>query len=279
MDTSVERSITEFENILANAPKSLLVTANLLGELFQTNVNVPKYIELRNKLEESVIQFRDQLLPSSEDLCVEIKNFFEIFNVLTYDEWKGDLSAWQKDILTLKEKSKSLYSSLTILGSEVRKITPASISLQNKLTIEKKEALICYEDYSQHSDNLFTAAPLVSLVPLIGWIVGPILFAVGIDVGKKAKQKLLQAQESEKAVSMIEDCLLDAIKNFADSIFLIAGFFNYLENELKSIHKHSESNIKIKFKIIKSKSGNVMSKCDIFVALVPYIKNAYDGIV
>jgi len=274
-----QNSLDELKQAIDTAPKQILITADYLGGLFVVEVKSPKFLQIRDQMRTHVKSFRDVLMPQTEEVCDDLKTFFRTFRALTFEEWEKDIFSSLDEIYALKDKVSTLCRSYDKLSSEVNGVIPKTNALKNDLIEREDTAMISYEAHKKHRNNLYIAAAVITPIPFVGWVVGPILAASGKICDSISKDSFEDAKIAEDAISKINSNILPSINNFSIVLNAIDGFFLSIEKDIKNgLLTKSKLKLKNHFLLMKDSSNEIMQKCDKFVGFIPLIKSEFKKI-
>ena len=132
-------------------------------------------------------------------------------------------------------------------------------------------------ELQKKADIKFGFAIGLAFIPGVCFIATPILGVSAHD--DKIELKALQGEQGKllAVAKTISDILIPALKNFTDSLGVIAGFFSVMKANLESLRNLS-SEQRIHYRMVNKKTDIVIENCKKFQAVLPSVRSDFQAI-
>ena len=241
-----------------------------------------KFRKLRDDTRKDAIVYLKNVLPVSMKAVKGIREYFENYQVLTFDKWKEDL----KDIIEETEAYRSycevlLHMHENILVSLKKKQDQAKIILTEFKKLEEKYRR--EKEAFEKSENIKKGfAIFLVFIPGVNVIAAPLL-GLGADSDfAKAVAKEEEAEVQTTATLVVTETMIPALNHIIDGLNAAAGFFSVMTDELHSFEDRARGSLEKPrlrhYKIMKNQAGEIKSISREFFAMLPGVKTDFEAI-
>jgi hypothetical protein len=211
-----------------------------------------------------------------------IKEYFEYYDALDYEEWCELLPDIREETRIYKEVAQTLLEMHEVLMTSLKKREDDAKIIMTEfedlqITFEEQKKIL---DASAESRMKWAFALL--FVPGVNLIAYPLLTSLAREDTVKAIAKGGQAKVHEAAVIVVAETLIPALSNFIDGLKKTAGFFEAMEKDMQSFEGKAETNIdspkRLHYKVMRKKANEMKSLCQAFYAALPDVRTDFAAI-
>lgn len=278
--STVASSIGEFaENMrLFSLNMRALYTTEAVGGFSDA---AKKLREVRDATRNDAQVYLKGILPVCHNFVSSIKNLFEFYYILNYDEWDENL----EDILEEAEQNEELSSYIlkiheTFLTTMKQRQDEANIATKelHELTEKFKDIL------KNTAEKVQVAGAWVKKLNFspINIILYPFLTLV---YSGKVGEYLADESNSQIATAAllnINDSLIPALKAFVQGLTKAAAFFSVIHNDIREFKRRGDAALEKKkrwhFVIMKGKANIIMNSSDQFLGILPDVRTDFEAI-
>ena len=278
--STVASSIGEFaENMrLFSLNMRALYTTEAVGGFSDA---AKKLREVRDATRNDAQVYLKGILPVCHNFVSSIKNLFEFYYILNYDEWDENL----EDILEEAEQNEELSSYIlkiheTFLTTMKQRQDEANIATKelHELTEKFKDIL------KNTAEKVQVAGAWVKKLNFspINIILYPFLALV---YSGKVGEYLADESNSQIATAAllnINDSLIPALKAFVQGLTKAAAFFSVIHNDIREFKRRGDAALEKKkrwhFVIMKGKANIIMNNSDQFLGILPDVRTDFEAI-
>jgi hypothetical protein len=211
-----------------------------------------------------------------------IKEYFEYYDALDYEEWcellpdiREETRIYKEVAQTLLEMHEVLMTSLKEREDDAKIIMTEFEDLQ--ITFEEQKKIL-----EASAESRMKWASTLLCVPGVNLIATPLLTSLAREDTVRAIAKGGQAKVHEAAVLVVANALIPALSHFIDGLKKTAGFFQAMEKELQSFEGKAETNIdspkRLHYKVMRKKAKEMKSLCQAFYAALPDVRTDFAAI-
>ena len=285
---TTENEVIDFKENLKEMPRNLRFFSQSLRSLYAendvgTSTDVSgKFRKLRDDTRQDAILYLKCHLPISTKFVSSIKDYFEYYEVLDYEEWcklLPDIHEETRIRLEVAQKVIEMHEKLTISlkkREDQAKIIMTEFKVLQSAFEEQKEIL----EASVESKMNWALALL--FVPGVNLIAFPYLTSLALEDTVKAIAKRGQADVHGAAVLIVANALIPALSHFIDGLKKAAGFFQAVEKELQSFDSKARKNIdsskRLHYKVMSKEAKEIKCLCQGFYAALPDVRTDFAAI-
>ena len=241
-----------------------------------------EFRKLRDDTRNDAIVYHQYILPVSTKFVSSIREYFEYYDALNYEEWCEMLP----DILQETKGYKELCD--TVLQMHEDFLVPLKKRNDEVLLLVTKfeDLEVEYEkkkrELEERAQKNLDWAIFLSFVPYIGPMAAQVLGGLADLHMAKAVVEGQQAKIQEAASVALSKALIPALEKFINGIEIAAGFFSTIEHELMSF-KNKASNAdddpkKCHYMVMKKEAEDMKSICQTFYAVLPAVRTDFKAI-
>ena len=232
-----------------------------------------EFRKLRDKTRDDAMVYNQYILPVSTKFVSSIREYFEYYDALNYEEWCEMLSDILQEIKGYKELCDTVLQVHEDVLVPLKKRNDEALLLVTKfkdLEVEFEKRKRELEERAQKNRDW---AIFLAFVPYIGPMAAQGLgFLADVHMAKAVAEGQ-QAKIQEAASVALSKALIPALKKFINGIEIAAGFFSTIEHELMSF-ENKASNAdddpkKCHYMVMKTEAKDMKSTCQTFYAVLP----------
>ena len=221
------------------------------------------------------------ILPVCHTFVSSIKNLFEFYQFLNYDEWDENL----EDILEEAEQNEELSSYilkihesfLTTMKERQDEANIATAEL-HELTVKKKDIL------KNTAEEVQTAGRWVKMMNFfpVNILLEPLLRFVFSGKVSEYLADECNSHIATAALLKINNSLIPALKAFVEGLTKAAAFFSIVHNDLREFKRSGDAVLEKKkrrhFGIMQGKASIIMNNSDRFLGVLPDVRTDFEVI-
>ena len=248
-----------------------------------TSIDVSKrFRKLRDDTRQDAILYLKCHLPISTKFVSSIKEYFEYYEVLDYEEWCEMLpDIREKTTIYLEVAQKVIEMHEELMISLKKREDQAKIIMKEfkglQSAFEKQKKIL----EATANSNMNWAIALF-FVPGVNLIACPYFVFLAREDTVKAIAKSGQADVNGAAALVVANTLIPALPKFIDGLKKAAGFFQVMEKELQSFEgkagKNIESPKQLHYKVMSKAAKEMKALCQAFYAVLPDVRNDFETI-
>ena len=241
-----------------------------------------KFRKLRDDTRQDAILYLKFHLPISTKFVSSIKEYFEYYEVLDYEQWcemLPDIREETRDYLEVAQKVIKMHEELMI--SLKKREDQAKIIMKEFKDLESafEEQKKMLEATAELNKNWAVA---LFFVPGVNLIAYPYFNSLALEDTVKAIAKSGQADVHGAAVLVVAYTLIPALSKFIDGLKKAATFFQVMEKELQSFEgkagKNIESPKQLHYKVMSKAAKEMKALCQAFYAVLPDVRTDFEAI-
>lgn len=283
----MDQKIANLQDNLDKLPLSMRAFSLAMRSLYAekavggSSESSKKFQKLRDDTRNDAMVYLKGILPVTTKFISNLQEFFEIYTVVTFDEWKECLV----DVVSEAEERRQVANVLVelykgmLISLKKRQDSAAEILITMKnLTAEyeKKEAEL-RASAKMKADWAFG----LSFIPFVNVIAAPLLVVAAEEDSAKAIATCEEAKIGEAAALTVEKTLVPALSEFIMGLEAATGFLNILHQELVQFQtqgQKAKEKPKLHYKTMRSKAEGIVSRCRRFYAMIPSVETDFDAI-
>ena len=280
------------EDFMSNLTDDIIETAvNMkifslsMCSLFSTKaINYSKFQKLCNDLRNDSILYLDEILPISKAFVGSLDEFFEIYEALSFTVWNDNLEF----IITTARKYYEQAMAVKELHQELLLSLKPKVSRADEILLEFKELASQFQKEKERMeavcDKKYRYAAALLFIPVIGLIAYYFLCKSAETSSAMALAANANAEMACYAKGTVKGVLCEALENFINGVARLAGFFEELEMDLKTITskgneaKSAEQNMREKkwhYEMMKGRAGKMRSSCGALIRMIPGVRTDF----
>ena len=285
IEKQTKNSVKGLREQLQNMPVNMRIFSLCMRSLYSdqalgtSSKGASKFRELRDNTRNDAMVYLKGVLPLSTKLVSSISEYFEYYEALEYEEWRGMLS----DILEETTGHRELCQTLLKMHEDI--LVPLK-ERQDQALVIIEELKHLQEEFKKKKKELEDMAGTkrswaigLAFIPVVNLIASPILSASAESDLADAVAKGCEAKVQEAAAIAVRYTLIPALKDFIDGISSAAAFFAVMEQELKKFEGKAEQNKsaskELHYKIMKAQASDMKSLCQGFYAVIPEVRTDF----
>jgi hypothetical protein len=243
-----------------------------------------KFRKLRDDTRDDAKIYFKVILPLTTKFVCSVKEFFEYYDALSYEEWCETLPDILEDIKTHKELAHTLLKMYKEIMVPLKKREDEAKIIMTNF----KDLQINYEKFTKEcQDKAKTKrnwAYALAFIPVVNLIATPLLRSFANEDTAKAIAKIQETKILGTAALAVAETLIPALSDFIESLSKAASFFKIMEIEIESFGKKGEaamskeSRKKSHYRIMKNKVVTINPSCHAFFAALPAILTDFEAI-
>ena len=285
---TTENAVSNLRENLMDMPKNMRLFSVSMRSLYSTEAvgtssNVAqKFRALRDNTRQDAILYLNCYLPISTKFVSSLKEFFEYYEALSYEEWCEMLPDIREETATNKqvaqtvlEMHEELMTSLKKREDEATVIMKEFKNLQNQFEDKKQEL-------ERAARGKIDWALTLCFVPGINLIACPLLESSAKEDTVRAIAQGAESKLNEAAALVVANTLIPALSHFINGLKSAAGFFQTMEKELQTFEdkaaRNMESPKQLHYKVMSKKAAEMKSLCQAFYAALPDVRTDFAAI-
>ena len=285
IEKQTKNSVKGLREQLQNMPVNMRIFSLCMRSLYSdqalgtSSKGARKFRKLRDNTRNDAMVYLKGVLPLSTKLVSSISEYFEYYEALEYEEWRGMLS----DILEETTGHRELCQTLLQMHEDI--LVPLK-ERQDQALVIIEELKHLQEEFKRKKKELEDMAGTkrswaigLAFIPFVNLIASPILSASAESDLADAVAKGCEAKVQEAAAIAVRYTLIPALKGFIDGISSAAAFFAVMEQELKKFEgkaeKSKSDSKELYYKIMKAQASDMKSLCQGFYAVIPEVRTDF----
>ena len=253
-----------------------LYSTDAVGGQFEAAVQFRK---LRDDTRDDGVIYLHCLLPMTMKFVGLLKDYFDYYAALGFDDWKKYLSDVVAHVKKSQEVGKFLLENhKTMMISLKKRQDQAKVIMKKLKDLEAQYEATAKKLEKKGELERLWAIPL-AFIPEVGDIASVILTAFGDSDIAKAMAMIQQSKIDEAAALVVEHTLIPAIQDFLKGLSAAAGFFQVVEEDLKDFGGKAETAeddpSKLYFLVMKHDAQSIQNLCDDFLAVLPDVQTDF----
>ena len=283
--TATQNVVSDLKKNLSVLPTNMCLFSLAMRSLYATKAVgtstdvAQKFRKLRDDTRQDAILYLKCYLPISTKFVGSIKEYFEYYEVLSYDEWCEMLPDIRQETATYKEVAQTLLEMHEELMTSLKKRQDAAEvimsefkELQSKFEEQKKkfEAAATYK--TEWASSLL-------FIPVINVLVCPLLKSHANEDTVRAIAKGAESKLNEAAALVVANALIPALSHFIEGLKKAAGFFQTMEKELETFEgKAVQSPKQLHYNVMSKEAAGMKSLVQAFYAALPDVRTNFAAI-
>ena len=280
-----KKNVDTLKADLKNMPVDMRLFTLSMRSLYSTDAvggqseAAQKFRKLRDDTRHDGVIYLRCLLPLTMKYVGLLKDYFDYYASLGFDDWKKYLSdvvahvkASQQVAQFLLENHKTMMTSLKKREDEAKIIMKELKDLEAQYEASAKKLA------RKGKTEKFWAIPL-ALIPFVGVIASAVITAFGDTDVAKAMAEVQESKIDEAGSVVIAHTIIPAIESFLKGLSGAAGYFQVVEEDLKDFEGKAETGekdpSKLYFSLMKHDAQDIQSLCDDFLAVLPDVQTDF----
>jgi hypothetical protein len=239
-----------------------------------TDETCKSIVELQHHTRDDAKLFIKVILPLTTNFVSFIKNYFELYKALSFDDWCKNFQTFLEKAKLQKEFAQTLVMMYEDMTARIKR-------RQDKATVMKKGYRIKKDQYDAIAEESKASAKTkkywkigLAFVPGVNLIACPLLYKSQSKDMKRASEHEGKSKDQQVAADVVEEHLIPSLSSFIEGLKGAAGFFQIREEELKSLHgkKGMESFQREHYKLIRSNFDKMHRSFVRFYDVLPDIR-------
>lgn len=285
IEKQAENSVKDLREQLQSMPVDMRIFSLCMRSLYSDQAvgtdseGARKFRELRDNTRNDAMVYLKGVLPLSTKLVSSIRDYFEYYEALEYEEWREMLSDILEETIGYREMCQALLKMHEDILVPLKERED-----QARLIVEELKHL--QEEFERKKEELESKASTkrswavgLAFVPFVKAIASPMLFAAAETDLADAVAKGCEAKVQEAAAITVSSTLITALKGFIGGISKAAGFFSVMEQELRRFEGRAEKgksdSNKLYYKTMKAQARDMKSLCQGFYAVIPEVRTDF----
>ena len=283
-----EREVKALEEALKDMTVDMRLFSLTLRSLYVQNAvgtneePAKEFRRLRDDTREDAMVYLRYILPVCTKFVSSIREYFEYYDALNYEEWCQMLPDILQETTSYKELCGTVLQMHEDILVPLKKRKDEALLLVTKfkdLQVEYEEKKKELEEGAQTKRDW---AIFLCFVPYIGPIAAPLLGAsADLDMAKAVAEGQ-QAKIQEAASMVASNTLIPALENFINGIKKATGFFSVMEQELMNFENTASNSVdnpkKLYYIVMQNEAKEMKSTCQSFYAVLPDVRTDFQAI-
>ena len=221
------------------------------------------------------------ILPVCHTFVSSIKNLFEFYHFLNYDEWDENL----EDILEEAEQNEELSSYILKIHESFLTTMKERQDEANIATAELHELTVKMKDILKNTaEEVQTAGRWVKMMNFfpVNILLEPLLRFVFPGKVSEYLADECNSHIATAALLKINNSLIPALKAFVEGLTKAAAFFSIIHNDLREFKRRGDAVLEKKkrrhFGIMQGKASIIMNNSDRFLGVLPDVRTDFEVI-
>ncbi|XP_033121896.1 uncharacterized protein LOC117120910 [Anneissia japonica] len=284
----VETQLNDLAVTVKDVPKRMRVFSLCMRSLYAETAlsgssdTTRKINKIRDDTRKDALVYVKGVLPASTMLVRNLKDFFENYEALGFEDWKEilpdileDVKGYQQCCVEIVELHKKIMTPLKERQDEAKVLVAELKNLTKELEKKKREL-----EESAQTKSIWAAA--LFFVPVVNVVATPLLCKSADDDLVNSVAKNAQCVVNNAAVVVISEAMIPALAEFIGGLESIAGFFKVVEEELTTFHNRGEMAMedakKQHYLLMKNEAKEIRQGCREFFAMIPGITTDFECI-
>ena len=272
------------DDIIETAVNMKIFSLSMCSLFSTESVNYSKFRKLYNDLRNDSILYVDEILPISKAYVGSLDEFFEIYKALSFTVWNDNLEF----IITTARKYYEQAMAVKELHQELLLSLKPKVSRADEILLEFKDMASHFQKEKEKLEAIcekkYIFATALFFIPIIGQIACYFLCRSAKNSSAMASAANANAEMVCYAKFTVKGVLCKALENFINGVARLAGFFEELEMDLKTITnkgneaKSAEQNMREKkwhYEMMKERAGKVRSSCGALIRMIPNVRTDF----
>ena len=285
IEKQTENSVKDLREQLQNMPVDMRIFSLCMRSLYSdqalgtSSKGASKFRELRDNTRNDAMVYLKGVLPLSTKLVSSISEYFEYYEALEYEEWRGMLSGILEETTGHRELCQTLLKMHEDILVPLKERQDQALVIIEELKHLQEEFKRKKKELEDMAGTKRSWAIGLAFIPLVNLIASPMLSASAESDLADAVAKGCEAKVQEAAAIAVSNTLIPALKGFIDGISSAAAFFAVMEQELKKFEGKAEqsksASKELYYKIMKAQVSDMKSLCQGFYAVIPEVRTDF----
>ena len=239
-----------------------------------------KFRKIRDDTRQDAMVYLKCILPVTTSFIRSVKKYFENYEALSYEEWLNTLPDILEDTKEHKDFTQSLLDMYRKIMVPFKKREDDAKRLMREFEdLQSKYKKLCAE-YEATANKKKKWANALLFVPVVNLIAYPLLGKSARKNNAKALASKTDAEFHQNAARAVAETLNPALSSFIDGLKNLAGFFQVLEQELKSFEKQAERDERkmLHYKVMCYSAKDIKSLCHAFYQVLPDVETDFEAL-
>ncbi|CAG8497320.1 20927_t:CDS:2, partial [Cetraspora pellucida] len=271
---------SDVENLQLNiddATFNLYCACSSLYACYTTNDSSnERFVNLRQEVTNDAKIYGDIIFPHSTKVVQAVKDTFEYYSALSWDEFTTCITDITEDVRKHNEEVNIAIEYhreiLKNFNAHAKNADDVIKSLDLDVKLKKQQA----ERLQKAADKRYKWAIVLFFVPGVNVVGTPLLAMSGDDYEVDAIAAIEESDLAGKASACIREALCPAIQNFITALLGIQGFFTKLLSELTTVSKFEAK--KPHFILYNKKADTILKSCNNYFGAIPYSLSQLDAL-
>ncbi|XP_028399845.1 uncharacterized protein LOC114523181 [Dendronephthya gigantea] len=255
-DNTIQKAVNKLSENLEELPRNMRQFSSVFRDLYADQAvggnsdAAVKFRKIRDDTRQDAMVYLKCILPATTNFIRSVKEYFENYEALSYEEWCEMLP----DILEETKEHKDLAQTVLHMYQDIR------VPLKKR----QDSARMVMTEFS----NLQTVYHLSEESPSAN--------------AARAIASEKQYKVNKNAARLVAETLIPALSRFIDGMQKVAEFYRVIEKEQKSFEDRTEQRIdKLKqshYNVIRNSVREIKSLCAEFYAVIPDIRTDFKAL-
>ncbi|XP_071834897.1 uncharacterized protein [Apostichopus japonicus] len=279
--------LTDFADTFRDIPKNMRLFSLCMRALYAEHAigtsssTARKLNRIRNDTRRDALVYVNGILPVSTSVVRSLKEFFDMYDSLDFDEWREYLPSILEDVKGHRQCCETLVKMHQVIMVPLKKRQDEARVLISELTglTEELEAKTLELETSAKSKDKWACHLL--FIPGLNVTVAPLLKLSAAADNIKAVADGQQSKINRSTIIVVSETMMPAISAFVDGLNAAAGFFKVIENDIASFEHNKVnggSHQQLHYKIMKKQAAKIATHCREFYAMLPDVESDFKAI-
>ena len=238
-----------------------------------------KFRKLRDDTKNDAAVYLQCILPESTKFVSCLKEYFEYYDTLSFDEWLESLQDILEESKTYKAQAQAVLKMHEMIIEPLKKRQDEAKIIMTEFRDLQKEFEKKKNELEAKARDQRGWACALAAVPYVGLIVCPLLRAFGDANLAEAIATQQQSDIEEAAALIVAEAIIPALCNIVDGLVKAAGFFEIVEEELRSFMEKPETEIEspkqLYYNRLNAEAKEIKLLCQRFFTILPEIRTDF----
>ncbi|XP_028399607.1 uncharacterized protein LOC114523008 [Dendronephthya gigantea] len=281
-----EKDLNSLSQNLKEMPESMRLFSLCFRSLYSDNAvgghseAAVKFRKIRDDTRQDAMVYLKCVLPATTNFIRSVKEYFGTYEALSYEEWYRMLPDILEDTKAHKDLAQmvlDLYENIMVPLKQ--REDDATTVMKEFEGLQSKYEEICKEYEATASSKRKWASALL-FVPVVNMIACPLLGRAARENTALAVANKMDAEIHGGAAIIVSQTLIPALSNFINGLKKVAGFFQVLEQELKSFETKAgkDEPKRLHYKLMCYSARDINSLCCTFFQALPDVRTDFEAL-
>jgi len=244
-------------------------------------------MDMRDEFTGTALVYKERIFPLAGVVIDGINAVFQNYEVLSFEEWKEDLSGIIADVHKFAQQAEFIKNVHKVILVDLKKTQDKGDKVLSTLKLEADNYGLQATKLKQYSDKKRGWAAGMAFIPLIGPLYfAPMLTLLANNDLARATAAQTEADIAVATADTITSVLVVALNEFIAGVEYFSGFFRLLESTLNRMEAQTdidieglrEAQLKRHYRLVRDSAKEIRKSTVAYISMIPTIESNLEAI-